>query len=270
MESPLLPSSPPVVPPIHPPVPPNCSATASSDSASRDLAIHGIFQKTKVEQPEMNRNFNCSDSDPEILMKPIPFTEIEWKNKVVIGCTVAVAIELLIVFVMVLYWKQIRWTLRKLACPCDDFYRRHRHGPLQRREETNVYETNVDSDDSLSVDQSLQIYMPSGDETERTNRVEGQSHHSEGHSSNVEYSQIGFPSNYDRYNHYVEEEDDEEEVRGAYFGAKQTRRFGGSPSNRSPAIMAERSYCLPAAAGATSAVEVSAVVHSASRMNVLN
>lgn len=66
----------------------------------------------------LNESVLLNDLDPDVLIKPIPFSDDHWKNKVVIGCTIAVAIEVLIVLLMVMYWDQIRWTLRKLTCPC--------------------------------------------------------------------------------------------------------------------------------------------------------
>ena len=42
----------------------------------------------------------------------------DWKMKVTMACTIAAAVEIIIVLFMVLYWGQIRWLLRKFACPC--------------------------------------------------------------------------------------------------------------------------------------------------------
>ena len=56
--------------------------------------------------------------DSEVVMQKLPPDVDNWKNQVIIGCTFTVAIEILIVVLMVMYWQQIRWTLRKLACPC--------------------------------------------------------------------------------------------------------------------------------------------------------
>lgn len=134
-----------------------------------------------------------NSSDPDVLIKPIPFSDDHWKNKVVIGCTIAVAIEVLIVLLMVMYWDQIRWTLRKLTCPCDYFYHR-RHEPMQRQDA--VYETNVDveSDDSFPIDQEMQVYAPSG----HGNTADGSvSDHDRGQGSSSAmhgYSHVGFPS----------------------------------------------------------------------------
>jgi hypothetical protein len=50
-----------------------------------------------------------------------PGYEYYWRNHIIIGCTVAAAIEVVIVVLIVLYWKQIRWTLRKIVCPCVSF-----------------------------------------------------------------------------------------------------------------------------------------------------
>lgn len=160
---------------------------------------------------EINKPLN--GSDPEILIKPVPFLDDQWKNKVVIGCTIAVALEVLIVLLMVMYWKQIRWTLRKLSCPCDYFQHR-RHEPMQRQEPT--YETNIDleSDDSLPADQEMQIYAPSshGDPDDRS--IQGRSLRG-GHGSSStshRYSNIGFPSEADsRINYYINDGDDDDD-----------------------------------------------------------
>lgn len=143
----------------------------------------------KPNAQDVNKPNNCSD--PDVLIKPISFSDDYWKNKVVIGCTVAVAIEVLIVLLMVMYWEQIRWTLRKLTCPCDYLYHR-RHEPMHRQDA--IYETNIDveSDDSLPIDQEMQIYAPSS----HSNSADG-SDHDRGHASANAlhgYSQIGFPS----------------------------------------------------------------------------
>ncbi len=42
----------------------------------------------------------------------------DWKTKIIIACTIAAAVEVVIVIFIILYWREIRWTLRKLYCPC--------------------------------------------------------------------------------------------------------------------------------------------------------
>ncbi len=59
-----------------------------------------------------------SYSDADVVIQRLPLDEDYWKNQVIIGCTFTVAIEILIVALMVMYWRQIRWTLRKITCPC--------------------------------------------------------------------------------------------------------------------------------------------------------
>jgi len=51
-------------------------------------------------------------------MQRIPGDELHWKNQVVIACTFTVAVEMLMISMMVMCWRQIRWTLLKLACSC--------------------------------------------------------------------------------------------------------------------------------------------------------
>ena len=54
--------------------------------------------------------------EEDVIVRRLPTDVDEWKNHVIIGCTMAVAIEVTIVVVMVMYWRQISWTLRKLTC----------------------------------------------------------------------------------------------------------------------------------------------------------
>jgi len=51
-------------------------------------------------------------------MQKIPNDEIHWKNQVIIACTITVAVEMLMISMMVMCWRQIRWTLLKLTCSC--------------------------------------------------------------------------------------------------------------------------------------------------------
>jgi len=51
-------------------------------------------------------------------MQRIPEYELHWKNQVIIACTITVAMEMVIITLMVMCWRQIRWTLMKLTCSC--------------------------------------------------------------------------------------------------------------------------------------------------------
>lgn len=54
-----------------------------------------------------------------VFVKGAERSQIEiWKSNVIIVCTVTAAVEIVIVVIIVLYWRQIRWTLRKIKCPC--------------------------------------------------------------------------------------------------------------------------------------------------------
>ena len=44
--------------------------------------------------------------------------EDHWKVKVIIVCTVVASIEVVIVIFILVYWKEIRWAMRKMHCPC--------------------------------------------------------------------------------------------------------------------------------------------------------
>ena len=46
--------------------------------------------------------------------------EHHWKVKVIIVCTIAASVEALIIVFILIYWKDIRWTMRKMYCPCDE------------------------------------------------------------------------------------------------------------------------------------------------------
>ena len=41
-----------------------------------------------------------------------------WKTKIIIICTIAAAVEIVIVLFIVMYWREIRWTMRKISCQC--------------------------------------------------------------------------------------------------------------------------------------------------------
>jgi len=51
-------------------------------------------------------------------MQRIPEDGLHWKNQVIIACTITVAVEMLMISMMVMCWRQIRWTLLKLTCSC--------------------------------------------------------------------------------------------------------------------------------------------------------
>jgi hypothetical protein len=76
-----------------------------------------IARKVLVDNTSIVCLVSAVDSDGVIARK-LPVDEDYWKNHVIVGCTIAVAVEVVIVVLMVMYWRQIRWTLRKLTCPC--------------------------------------------------------------------------------------------------------------------------------------------------------
>ena len=41
-----------------------------------------------------------------------------WKTKIIIICTIAAAVEIVIILFIVMYWREIRWTMRKISCQC--------------------------------------------------------------------------------------------------------------------------------------------------------
>ena len=47
-----------------------------------------------------------------------PLAAETWKMHIIMACTVAAAVEMVLVIFIILYWRQIRWTLRKISCPC--------------------------------------------------------------------------------------------------------------------------------------------------------
>jgi len=57
-------------------------------------------------------------ADVEVSVQRITEDELHWKNQVIIACTITVAVEMVTISVMVMCWRQIRWTLMKLACSC--------------------------------------------------------------------------------------------------------------------------------------------------------
>ena len=57
-------------------------------------------------------------ADVEVSMQRINDDEVHWKNQVIIVCTVTVAMEVLMIALIVMCWRQIRWTLLKLTCHC--------------------------------------------------------------------------------------------------------------------------------------------------------
>jgi len=56
--------------------------------------------------------------DVEVSVQRIPEYDLHWKNQVIIACTITVAMEMLMITMMVMCWRQIRWTLMKLRCSC--------------------------------------------------------------------------------------------------------------------------------------------------------
>jgi len=64
----------------------------------------------------------CAFVDVEVSVQRIPEYELHWKNQVIIVCTITVAMEMLMIILMVMFWRQIRWTLMKLRCSCVRFY----------------------------------------------------------------------------------------------------------------------------------------------------
>jgi len=61
------------------------------------------------------RQENCTDEDGTSV-EPISYDH--WKLHIIMGCTVTAAVEFVLIIFIILYWRQIRWTLRKLTCPC--------------------------------------------------------------------------------------------------------------------------------------------------------
>ena len=48
----------------------------------------------------------------------VPHEDENWKNAIIIACTIMASVEIVIVAFMIAHWKKIRWTLRKMNCPC--------------------------------------------------------------------------------------------------------------------------------------------------------
>ena len=65
--------------------------------------------------------FTDLDGDAEVKVT-LPEDGEHWKTKIIIGCTVTAAVEILVVIFIVAYWREIRWTLRKFSCPCVSWY----------------------------------------------------------------------------------------------------------------------------------------------------
>jgi len=61
-------------------------------------------------------------ADVEVSMQRITEDEVHWKSQVIIACTVTVAVEMVMITMMVMCWRQLRWTLMKLACSCVRFF----------------------------------------------------------------------------------------------------------------------------------------------------
>ena len=56
--------------------------------------------------------------DYNLNIEPAYSEEDVWKKKLIIGCTVAVAFEIVIVFIIFHFWKQLKVTFSKFTCPC--------------------------------------------------------------------------------------------------------------------------------------------------------
>ncbi|ELU09477.1 hypothetical protein CAPTEDRAFT_200347 [Capitella teleta] len=96
----------------------NCSSVHYDAAGSQ---VHLLLNQVSAEgiaPPTFNPGANCSDPDSPSIEVTRPGLEHYWRNHIIIGCTVAAAIEVVIVVLIVFYWKQIRWTLRKIICPC--------------------------------------------------------------------------------------------------------------------------------------------------------
>ncbi|CAD5115710.1 DgyrCDS4655 [Dimorphilus gyrociliatus] len=64
---------------------------------------------------------------------PIDDDGLWWKSRVIIACTVIASLEIVIVIVMIIYWRQIRFYFTKIHCPCDDYlYERRMRRELNR------------------------------------------------------------------------------------------------------------------------------------------
>ena len=57
-------------------------------------------------------------ADVEVSFQRIPGDDLHWKNQVIIACTITVAVEMVLITMMLMCWRQIRWTLLKLTCSC--------------------------------------------------------------------------------------------------------------------------------------------------------
>ena len=57
-------------------------------------------------------------SDPDVEIRPQSLEEQEWKTRVIVVCTVTAATEIFFALFIIVYWKELRWSFRKITCPC--------------------------------------------------------------------------------------------------------------------------------------------------------
>lgn len=61
--------------------------------------------------------FPVAGSDSEVSV--VQSTDADhWKPKIIVTCTIAAAIEIIVIIFIVMYWREIRWTMRKISCTC--------------------------------------------------------------------------------------------------------------------------------------------------------
>jgi len=81
-----------------------------------------------------------------------------WKVKVIIVCTIAASVEIVIVVFILIYWKDIRWTMRKMYCPCDEHRVRRRDHEAMEPSGPSPSDSGFQGDD-LEQGQQVQTYQ---------------------------------------------------------------------------------------------------------------
>lgn len=118
-----------------------CKKQTRSIADSKQYDINSSNKQKATRNDILGRNVdwppedNCTDDDITAI-EPVMYDH--WKLHIIMACTVTAAVEFVIIIFIILYWKQIRWTLRKITCPCDDCRQHEAMEPDQQGQHTDV------------------------------------------------------------------------------------------------------------------------------------
>lgn len=112
---------------------------------SHEKAVYEVNRTTEFKQETDIRVAHTTD-------------EHHWKVKIIIVCTIAASVEIIIVIFILIYWKDIRWTMRKMYCPCDERRVRRRDHEAMEPSGPSPSDSGFQGDD-LEQGQHVQTYQ---------------------------------------------------------------------------------------------------------------